>query len=78
MVAKNLTAFGAAYARRVPPVRDAFYKFPPDARRVPVGCPAPMFYTNFEIMDVAWFAAPRAAAFARAVDASGSGAVNFF
>ena len=50
MVAKNLTAFGAAYARRVPPVRDAFYKFPPDARRVPVGCPAPMFYTVWKLL----------------------------
>jgi hypothetical protein len=68
MVAKNLTAFGAAYSRRVPPVRDAFYHFPPAA---PVGCPAPMFYTNFEIMNVSWFAAPRAVAFARAVDATG-------
>ena len=68
MVAKNLTAFGAAYSRLVPPVRDAFYRFPP---RPPTNCPAPMFYTNFEVMDVAWFAAPRAAAFARAVDATG-------
>ena len=50
MVAKNMTAFGAAYARRVPPVRDAFYKFPPDARRVPVGCPAPMFYTVWKLL----------------------------
>ena len=68
MVAKNLTAFGAAYARRVPQIEDAFYRFPPDP---PTNCPAPMFYTNFEVMDVAWFAAPRAAAFARAVDATG-------
>ena len=75
MVAKNLTAFGAAYARRVPQIEDAFYRFPP---RPPTNCPAPMFYTNFEVMDVSWFAAPRAAAFARAVDASGSGAVKFF
>ena len=75
MVAKNLTAFGAAYARRVPQIQDAFYRFPP---RPPTNCPAPMFYTNFEVMDVSWFAAPRAVAFARAVDASGSGAVNFF
>ena len=45
MVARNLTAFGTAYARQVQPVREAFYRFPPDARRVPVGCPAPMFYT---------------------------------
>ena len=29
-------------------------------------------------MNVSWFAAPRAVAFARAVDASGSGAVKFF
>jgi len=75
MVAKNLTAFGAAYARGVPQIQDGFYRFPPHA---PTNCPAPMFYTNFEIMNVSWFAAPRAAAFARAVDASGSGAVKFF
>ena len=62
MVAKNLTAFGAAYARRVPQIQDAFYRFPP---RPPTNCPAPMFYTNFEVMDVSWFAAPRAVAFAR-------------
>ena len=54
MVAKNLTAFGAAYARRVPQIQDAFYRFPPHA---PTNCPAPMFYTNFEIMNVSWFAA---------------------
>ena len=75
MVAKNLTAFGAAYARRVPQIQDAFYRFPPHA---PTNCPAPMFYTNFEIMNVSWFARPRAVAFARAVDASGSGAVKTF
>ena len=68
MVAKNLTAFGAAYAHKVPQIEDAFYRFPPHA---PTNCPAPMFYTNFEIMNVSWFAAPRAAAFARAVDATG-------
>ena len=68
MVARNLTAFGAAYARRVPQIQDAFYRFPP---RPPTNCPAPMFYTNFEVMDVAWFQQPRAAAFARAVDATG-------
>ena len=67
-VARNLTAFGAAYARRVPQIQDAFYRFPPNAHK---NCPAPMFYTNFEIMDVAWFQQPRAAAFARAVDATG-------
>ena len=68
MVAKNMTAFGTAYARRVPQIQDAFYRFPPHP---PTMCPAPMFYTNFEVMDVSWFAAPRAAAFARAVDATG-------
>lgn len=75
-VVRNLTAFGAAYARRVPPVRDAFYRFPPDARHVPAGCPAPMFYTNFEVMNVSWFVQLRTAALARAVDASGSGAAR--
>ena len=42
MVAKNLTAFGAAYARGVPQIQDAFYRFPPDP---PTNCPAPMCYT---------------------------------
>ena len=42
MVAKNLTAFGAAYAQRVPQIQDAFYRFPPDP---PTNCPAPMCYT---------------------------------
>ena len=42
MVAKNLTAFGAAYSRRVPQIEDAFYRFPPHP---PPNCPAPMFYT---------------------------------
>ena len=67
-VARNLTAFGAAYARRVPQIQDAFFRFPPNAHK---NCPAPMFYTNFEIMNVSWFQQPRAAAFARAVDATG-------
>mgnify|MGYP002011502052 CR=1 FL=1 len=74
-VARNLTAFGAAYARRVPQIQDAFYRFPPNAHK---NCPAPMFYTNFEVMNVSWFVQPRAAALARAVDASGSRAVKFF
>ena len=42
MVAKNLTAFGAAYARSVPQIQDAFYHFPPHP---PTNCPAPMCYT---------------------------------
>ena len=74
-VARNLTAFGAAYARRVPQIQDAFFRFPPNAHK---NCPAPMFYTNFEIMDVSWFVQPRAVALARAVDASGSRAVKIF
>ena len=74
-VARNLTAFGAAYARRVPQIQDAFFRFPPNAHK---NCPAPMFYTNFEIMDVSGSVQPRAVALARAVDASGSRAVKIF
>ena len=64
-----MTAFGAAYARRCAQIR----RTPSTASRrmLPQTPSAPMFYTNFEIMNVSWFAALRSRApFARAVDAS--------